>query len=163
MVAGRRLELCPWVNPFSAVSQLSIALWISWMGIPLVFKTRILGAHLSGASFKVGGWSVTWGCSSLLLRENLLVSSSFPIGDHGRGAGVYGETESHPLLLVSVWVFFLISLMCRSCSARFLNFSHRRLSHWDCRNFTFSVSVGACKFRVFICHHLEPEPVNLTC
>ena len=46
-----------------------------------------------------------WSANSLLLREKLGDGSSLPIVRHCAGDGFYGETVSHPCLLISMWVF----------------------------------------------------------
>lgn len=60
-----------------------------------------------------------WSSNPLLFQEKLWVFSSLLIVCHCTGGGVYGDIISQPLLHILICIFFLVYLMCRSCSSSF--------------------------------------------
>lgn len=137
--AGEFQCTCPW----KAISQIVIALRVSWTWAPRVFKLDVLGACLSGSGLKSWG-CLMWGLNPLHLREKLLF----------RFASWLWVSEPAVGCMVRLWCSLpyllrcgpsLLVSTCLSYSGRFPVF----LRGSRC------MFVGEGEFRTLLHHHLR--------
>ena len=87
-----------------------------------------------------------------LLREKIKVVSSLPIACCCAGGWTYDKIVSQSFLSISIFFFFLICLMCKSCLAGFWISFRRNCSMCSYR---FGVFMGGGEFRSFLHSHLR--------
>lgn len=129
-----------------------IALWVSGMRAPVVFKARCFGgSSLTCRSLKLR--CLMWDTNLLLLRGAPDCESSPDYGWLWRGVGFMVRLHfSLPYLPPDLFLLCsfeeIIQLVFRSFSQNF--------SICSCR---FLVSMRECEFKIFLCRHLEPPAI----
>lgn len=145
---------CVCMSPLRADSPYPIALWFSWTQAPLVFKSR----HCGDSSHWCRSQELRclmWGTNPSLLMKKLHILKSLSIvGCHAKD-GVFGKTMSLHLLPISMWLLY--PLLWKRCSTSFQVLPRGNCFTCSCR---FVVSVRGYEFRISLCYHFEPPPLN---